>query len=164
MAQSDFPVENLFLSIMVTLGGGGVLLPPPLRKHDRGPRSQAKTAVQRPPRARTRPCMRVTHVTARPGMTLLAMAEHHIRTSSMGFQCVVQCCYECTITDMNEPLFPCTNALQTPNPPFWTTKTAVPKFPQNGGCAHPVLRQGRACARGGGGFGCRPFQFKPAQS
>ena len=34
---------------------------------------------------------------------------------------------------MNEPLFPCTNALQTPNPPFWTTKTAVPKFPQNSG-------------------------------
>ena len=34
---------------------------------------------------------------------------------------------------MNEPLFPCTSALQTPNPPFWTTKTAVPKFPQNGG-------------------------------
>ena len=53
-----------------------------------------KTAVQRPPRARTRPCMRVTHVTARPGITLLAMAENHIRTSSMGFQCVVQCCYE----------------------------------------------------------------------
>ena len=25
--------------------------PPPLRKHGRGPRSQAKTAVQRPPRA-----------------------------------------------------------------------------------------------------------------
>ena len=24
-------------------------------------------------------------------------------------------------------------ALQTPNPPFWTTETAVPKFPQNGG-------------------------------
>ena len=34
---------------------------------------------------------------------------------------------------MTEPLFPCTNVLRTPNPPFWTTK------------------QGRACARGGGG-------------
>ena len=34
---------------------------------------------------------------------------------------------------MTEPLFPYTNTLQTPNPPFWTTKTAVPKFPQNGG-------------------------------
>ena len=77
-------------------GGGKGRTPSPLRKHGRGPRSQAKTAVQRPPRARTRPCMRVTHVTARPGITLLAMAENHIRTSSMGFQCVVQCCYEQT--------------------------------------------------------------------
>ena len=34
---------------------------------------------------------------------------------------------------MTEPLFPYTNTLQTPNPPFWTTKTAVPKFTQNGG-------------------------------
>ena len=52
---------------------------------------------------------------------------------------------------MTELLFPCTNTLQTPNPPFWTTKTAIPKFPQNGGSTPtPVLRQGRACARGGG--------------
>jgi hypothetical protein len=29
--------------------------------------------------------------------------------------------------------FPCTNTLPTPNPPFWTTKTAVAKFPQNSG-------------------------------
>ena len=34
------------------------------------------------------------YVTAMPGITLLAMAENHIRTSSMGFQCVVQCCYQ----------------------------------------------------------------------
>ena len=68
--------------------------PPPLRKHGRGPGSPAKTAVQRPPCAWTRPCMRVTHVTTRPGRTLLAMAENHIKTSSMGLQCVVQCCYE----------------------------------------------------------------------
>ena len=40
---------------------------------------------------------------------------------------------QCTITNMTKPLFPYTNTLQTPNPPFWTTKTAVPKFPQNGG-------------------------------
>ena len=38
--------------------------PPPLRKHGRGPKSQVQTAVQRPPRAETRPCMRATHVTA----------------------------------------------------------------------------------------------------
>ena len=34
------------------------------------------------------------YVTVRPGVTLLAMAENHIKTSSMGFQCVVQCYYE----------------------------------------------------------------------
>ena len=28
-------------------------------------------------------------VTAMPGITLLAMAENHIRTNSMGLQCVV---------------------------------------------------------------------------
>ena len=29
------------------------------------------------------------YVTAMPGITLLAMAENHIRTNSMGLQCVV---------------------------------------------------------------------------
>ena len=97
--------------------------------------------------------MRVTHVTARPGITLLAMAENHIRTSSMGFRCVVQCCYEQNaITDMDEPLFPCTNALQTPNPPFWTTKTAVPKFPQNGGSTPTPCLDKAVHAQGGGGW------------
>ena len=44
--------------ILHVLGGGGVFAqrpvscyPAPLHKHGRGPRSQAKTAVQRPPRA-----------------------------------------------------------------------------------------------------------------
>ena len=81
--------------------------------------------------------MRVTHVTARPGITLLAMTENHIRTSSMGFQCVVQCCYE-----QNAPS-------QT-----WMS----PSFPVQTLYRHPILhsgphRQGRACARGGGGGG-----------
>ena len=53
---------------------------------------------------------------------------------------------------MNEPLFPCTNALQTPNPPFWTTKTAVPKFPQNGGSTPTrCLDKAVHAQRGGGG-------------
>ena len=51
---------------------------------------------------------------------------------------------------MNEPLFPCKNALQTPNPPFWTTKTAVPKFPQNGGST-PTPRLDKAVHAQGGG-------------
>ena len=52
---------------------------------------------------------------------------------------------------MNEPLFPCTNALQTPNPPFWTTKTAVPKFPQNGGSTPTPCLDKAAHAQGRGG-------------
>ena len=51
---------------------------------------------------------------------------------------------------MTEPLFPCTNALQTPNPPFWTTKTAVPKFPQNGGSTSTLCLDKAVHAQGGG--------------
>ena len=97
--------------------------PPPLAqaRHGRGPRSPAKTAVQRSPRAQTRPCMRVTHVTARPGRTLLALAENHIRTSSMGFQWVVQCCYE-------------------QNAPSQTLMS--PSFPVQTLYRHPILHSG----------------------
>ena len=56
------------------------------------------------------------------------------------------------ITDMNEPLFPSTNALQTPNPPFWTTKTTVPKFPQNGGSTPTLCLDKAVHAQGGGGY------------
>ena len=52
---------------------------------------------------------------------------------------------------MTEPLFPCTNALQTPNPPFWTTKTVVPKFPQNGGSTPTRCLDKAVHAQGGGG-------------
>ena len=52
---------------------------------------------------------------------------------------------------MDEPLFPCTNALQTPNPPFWTTKTAVPRFPQNGGSTPTPCLDKAVHAQGGGG-------------
>ena len=45
------------------------------------------------------------YMTAMPVLTMLAMAENHIKTNSIGFQCVVEYCYEQTITDMNEPLF-----------------------------------------------------------
>ena len=55
---------------------------------------------------------------------------------------------------MTEPLFPCTNALQTPNPSFWTTKTAVPKFPQNGGSTPTPCLDKDAHAQGGGGVRC----------
>ena len=56
---------------------------------------------------------------------MLAMAENHINTDSIGLQCVVQCVgTECTITDMNEPLIPSTSASQTPNPAFRTTKNS----------------------------------------
>ena len=91
-------------------------------------------------------------VTTMPEITLLAMVEHHIQTNGMG-QCVVQCCNqtECTITVMTEALFPSSSALHTPNPPFWTTKTAVPKFPQNGDST-PTPRLDKAVhAQGGGG-------------
>ena len=44
--------------------------PSPLRKHGRGPKSQVKTAVQRPPRAYTRPCMRDTRDSNRAGEPL----------------------------------------------------------------------------------------------
>ena len=53
--------------------------------------------------------------------------------------------------DWTEPLFPCTTALQTPNPPFWTTKTAVPKFPQNGGSTPSLCLDKAMHAQGGGG-------------
>ena len=57
--------------------------PPPLRKHGRNPKSQVKTAVRCPPRASTRPCMRVivadayspmlrTYVTAMPGHNIVS--------------------------------------------------------------------------------------------
>ena len=64
---------------------------------------------------------------------------------------------------MNEPLFPCTNALQTPNPPFWTTKTVVPKFPQNGGSTPtPCLDKAVHAQGGGGGKMChRPPRTVP---
>ena len=52
---------------------------------------------------------------------------------------------------MTEPLFPCTNAPQTPNPPFWTTKTAAPKFPQNGGSTPTPCLDKAVHAQGGGG-------------
>ena len=59
---------------------------------------------------------------------------------------------ECTITNMTEPLFPCKNAAQTPNPPFWTTKTAVPKFPQNSGSTPTPCLDKAVHAQGGGGY------------
>ena len=52
---------------------------------------------------------------------------------------------------MTEPLFPCTSALQTPNPSFLDHENSGPKISSKWRFnAHPVLRQGRACARGGG--------------
>ena len=52
---------------------------------------------------------------------------------------------------MTEPLFPCTNTLQTPNPPFWTTKTVVPKFPQNSGSMPTPCLDKAVHAQGGRG-------------
>ena len=37
---------------------------------------------------------RARYGTAMPGKAMLAMAENHIQTNSVGLQCVVQCCYE----------------------------------------------------------------------
>ena len=47
-------------------GGGGLLLhpPPPCASTAAVPKNQAKTAVQRPAGAQTRPCSHVTHMTA----------------------------------------------------------------------------------------------------
>ena len=53
---------------------------------------------------------------------------------------------------MNEPLFPCTNALQTPNPPFWTTKTVVTKFSQKGASTPTPCLDKAVHAQGGGGY------------
>ena len=52
---------------------------------------------------------------------------------------------------MTEPRFPCTNALQIPNPPFWTTKTAVSKFPQSDGSTPTPCSDKAVHAQGGGG-------------
>ena len=41
--------------------------PTPLNKRGRCPKSPGKTAVQHPPRAETRLCVRATHVTAKRG-------------------------------------------------------------------------------------------------
>ena len=49
--------------------------PPPLRKHGRGPKCQVKTAVQRPSRAQTRPCMRATHVRAKHARASQSMVQ-----------------------------------------------------------------------------------------
>ena len=66
-------------------------------------------------------------------------------------------CFACQMSmrlfTANWPLFPCTSALQTPNPPFWTTKTAAPKFPQNGASTPtPCLDKAVHAQRGGGYF------------
>ena len=53
---------------------------------------------------------------------------------------------------MTEPLFPCTIAVQTPNPPFCAIKTAVPKFPQNGGSTPTPCLDKAVHAQGGGGY------------
>ena len=65
---------------------------------------------------------------------------------------------------MTEPLFPCTNALQTPNPPFWTTKRAVPKFPQNGGSTSTPCLDKAVHAQGGGGGTPAPLEISPLLS
>ena len=62
-----------------------------------------------------------TYVTAVPGITLLAMAGNHIRTNSMGFQYVVQCCCE-------------HNALSQ----TWVS----PPFPVQALDKHPILHSG----------------------
>ena len=85
-----------------------------------------------------------TYATAMPGITLLA--ENHIRTNSTGCNVRYNVVMN-TITNMTEPLFPCTNALQTPNPPFWTTKTVVPKT----GGSTPSLCLDKAVHAPGGG-------------
>ena len=62
---------------------------------------------------------------------------------------------------MTEPLFPCTSALQTPNPPFWTTKTVVPKFPQNGGSTPSLCLDKAVHAQGGAGGSEDLLSLKP---
>ena len=58
--------------------------------------------------------------------------------------------YWLKITDMDEPLFPCTNTLHTTNPPFWTTKTGVLNLPQNGGSTPTPCLDKAVHAQGGG--------------
>ena len=77
-------------------------IPPLLRKHSRSPKSPGKTAVH----AHPTPCLdksvlacdthdsKAWYATAMPRIAMLAVAENHIKTNSMGLQCVVQCRYE----------------------------------------------------------------------
>ena len=63
---------------------------------------------------------------------------------------------------MDEPLFPCTNTLQTPNPPFWTTKTVVRKLPQNGSSTPTRCLDKAVHAQGWGGT--YTWKYRPASS
>ena len=60
---------------------------------------------------------------------------------------------------MTEPLFPCASA-QTRNPPFWTTTTAVPKFPQNGGSTPTPCLDKAVHVQGGRGVNDMVFVSK----
>ena len=55
-------------------------------------------ATSPPPLAQARPWSQKSRQnsgpTAMPGIAMLAMAKNHIKTDSMGLQCVVQCWYE----------------------------------------------------------------------
>ena len=67
------------------------------------------------------------------GRGISGMAKNHIKTNIIGWQCVVNC-FETPVTS-------------------GTPKTVVPTIPENSGSTPtPVLRQGRACARGRGGY------------
>ena len=77
---------------------------------------RSKTCLDKPVLARDTHNSKARYGTATPGIAMLAMAEHHIKTNRM---CGTTLRWtECTITDMNEPLFLSTTASQTPNSAF----------------------------------------------
>ena len=98
---------------------------------------------------------------SKAGIAMLAMADNHIKTNSMGLQCVVQCCHEQNAqsqTLMNSP-FPLQVCHKHPNRHLGPQKTVVPKNPENSGSTptpcldKPVLAQGGGLGGGGGGAG-----------
>ena len=82
------------------------------------------------------------------------MAENHIRTNSMGLQCVVQCCYEHHALSQTRlsPSFPVQTLYKHPILHSGPQKQRSQKFPQNSGSTPtPCLDKAVHAQMGGGG-------------
>ena len=96
------------------------------------------------------------YVTALPAIPTLTMAEIQIETNSIGLQLQAACVNvgmsKRTYHKHDPAPFPSTIGARPRHVTFLTTKTAVRKNQENNGQMGPVLGQGSACAKGGGGF------------